>query len=340
MIGFPEGNRILWIWREFGKRRKGFCMSDTLAAFLADYKLLGMREQETNFLAVCDVSCKEEVFSNVLAYFLDEDAAVLAALLDCAGISFENDQVFDVRREETTEGGKRIDIVVETSRLVVGIENKIYAGLNNNPLADYWRHLQKIACGSPARNVVGIVLSLNRIGTDIGQFKAVTFGDFVNHVKPHYAAIEQNLGTRKFVWFLEFIKNINFLQEGNMEMSEFLKQVGKDADTLRKTEEIFTLCKKVPQLMLRHVERIIDDCRESWPFRSEFFPDGERPLMAWATFFQEDEKGKVSISVEVTPDCYQVYVQGIEDKAFKFDEYGKLIEYLKTLFAKAVGNAQ
>ena len=108
----------------------------------------------------------ENVYSNILAFFLDTGEAhrfgslfiqsILAAYQDkCPDawpgkdlrpdIDFETEKV---EREAATATGKRIDLLVECSEFVVCIENKIWSGLHNE-LGEYQMRLNWVRPPQP-----------------------------------------------------------------------------------------------------------------------------------------------------------------------------------------------
>ena len=73
----------------------------------------------------------ENVYSNILAFFLDPGcehgfgSLFLESLLSVAGYDARQDgEGVEVKTEESTMSRKRIDLVIYTGTLIVGIENK------------------------------------------------------------------------------------------------------------------------------------------------------------------------------------------------------------------------
>ena len=88
----------------------------------------------------------ENVCSNILAFYLQPNNEhgfgtlfldVLASLID-EEIVIDGQNV-DIRREELTKKGNRIDLVIESDNYIFGIENKIYAD-PYNPFEEYAEH--------------------------------------------------------------------------------------------------------------------------------------------------------------------------------------------------------
>jgi PD-(D/E)XK nuclease superfamily len=142
--------------------------SGLLAAF-GDLPLLTQRPKTV--LEIAGFPHTESVYSNMLAFFLDPQEEhglgdlMLRSLLEAAGQTelekLLRDAQVDISREEPTEERKRIDIVLFTSTLVVGIENKVDAKVDN-PLEDYYTYLEKEAAPGRER-VLAILLHLRPI---------------------------------------------------------------------------------------------------------------------------------------------------------------------------------
>jgi PD-(D/E)XK nuclease superfamily len=123
-------------------------------------------KREPTFMEIAGYPHFENVCSNILAFYLQPSNEhgfgtlfldVLATLINAEIVS--DGQSIDVRREELTENGKRIDLVIESDSYIIGIENKIFAGLYND-FPEYSRHLDSLSNG---HKVYKILLSLRPI---------------------------------------------------------------------------------------------------------------------------------------------------------------------------------
>ena len=92
--------------------------------------------REPTFMEIAGYPHFENVCSNILAFYLQPMNEhgfgtlfldVLSTLIN-EGIAIDGQGV-DVRREEITGNRKRLDLVIESDNYIIGIENKIYAGL-------------------------------------------------------------------------------------------------------------------------------------------------------------------------------------------------------------------
>ncbi len=123
--------------------------------------------REQTFMEIAGYPHFENVCSNILKFYLQPNNEhgfgtlfldVLATLID---EEIELDwQGVEVRREEATENRKRVDLVIESDNYIIGVENKIHAGIDNNPFDDYSNHLESLSKG---RKVCKVLLSLHLI---------------------------------------------------------------------------------------------------------------------------------------------------------------------------------
>ena len=92
----------------------------------------------------------ENVCSNILAFFLDPGnphglgTLFLDALVQAGGIGEQGGEIgvnIQIRREETTRKGNRIDILIQSESHAIVIENKIFHEIGN-PFEDYIKHVE------------------------------------------------------------------------------------------------------------------------------------------------------------------------------------------------------
>ena len=105
---------------------------------LTHFKLIPKNEIHTTIFSVAGYPHYENVCSNILAFYLNPNnnhklgRLFFSALLESAGHTELIDEEFQVDREVCTDKQGRIDILIETNKSVIGIENKIYHTLNKN----------------------------------------------------------------------------------------------------------------------------------------------------------------------------------------------------------------
>lgn len=177
---------------------------------------------------------------------------------------------YTVEREQTTENGKRIDILLQDnsteieegkeaqsqSSWAIIIENKVYAPLYND-LQEYWDDVQ-------AKKKIGIILSIS--GADVTT-KAPPDGYYVSILhKELVDEVVQNLGIsfldsddRHLLFLKEYIANINsfYMSADYTKVREDLLEIFQS-----KEDEIRDLRKKDKEL-LEYASRSVYDAMES-----------------------------------------------------------------------------
>ncbi len=177
----------------------------------------------------------ENVYSNILAFFLDPERGhgfgplFLESLLSVAGYeAIQDGEEVEVNREEITGTRKRIDLVISTDTLIVGIENKIYHPLHND-LEDYRQHLTKKAkANGNERRVCKILLGLNFPNNDqeLSGFKPVTYESYFGEILRRIGPVLIGSKDRYLMFLREVIETVNHLTEGSAmkpEMLDFFK---------------------------------------------------------------------------------------------------------------------
>jgi len=204
-------------------------------------------KKEKTWMEIAGYPHYENVCSNILAFYLNPkeehglEGKMLKAL--CNAIKEKSkDSVEEIHssnitifREYTTLKGNRIDLVLQSDEMVIGIENKIMASLYND-LEDYAKTLEKI---NP--NAVKIVLSLQDESSKElkGGFINVTYREFFQHLK-------QELTPRNNKWYvylIDFIKNLEGVgdeSEVEVKINEWIKGHKED---INKLNEILNVAK-------------------------------------------------------------------------------------------------
>src|SRR5690554_4614715 len=164
----------------------------------------------------------ENPTSDLLAFFLDPDAEhgfadeVLAALL---GVLPRGEQPAlgnwhlcrSPRREWVTSDQKRIDLVLESDRWVLALENKIYHSLNND-FSHYSADLLMRLSHPGNKKIVRVVLSpTGAVSGDPGWI-GIPYADFLSRFKLSIGDLFSNYGESKWLLFLrEFIVHLENL---------------------------------------------------------------------------------------------------------------------------------
>lgn len=205
---------------------------------------------DLTFMDISGFPHYENVCSNILKFFFQSEEThglkdlLVQALLKTIGEKTTHEIVVnDVIREQITSKGNRIDIVILTDDCVIGIENKIYAGLYND-LEDYSLYLNSIKNG---RTLYKVILSLYTIPRNDSGFVNITYTDFFNNID-NLIGNYWHEGQQKYLTYLkDFIQTIrrmegetkmendltNFLSENLDDTQRFLKAINQMKKDLR-----------------------------------------------------------------------------------------------------------
>ena len=187
-------------------------MEDEFRVLLQGFTKLNLKEPpESTFLEIVGKSHLENVWSRILAFYFDPNKVhkmkdmLIKSLFDSIGKAKVLHSLggYIVHPEFPTKKGNRIDIVIETSEFVIGIENKVNSSLDND-LEDYANTIKTLANGKEA---YCIVLSKNKNIMHSG-FENLTYENFINSIKRNIGNYHSHANTKYFIFFLDFIDNI------------------------------------------------------------------------------------------------------------------------------------
>jgi len=180
----------------------------------------------------------ENVCSNILAFFLNPSMPhglgdlVLTGLLKVAGTDSKLGNVI-VEREASTDIGSRIDILIDSDSCLIGIENKIFAGIAN-PLEDYSTHLNKLRANT-GKTILKIVLTLSPYpATEMNYgFNNITYGQLINEVRSLLGFYARDADSRYLMLLIDFMNTIDNLQKGQSMNQEWLKFILKRQEDIQ-----------------------------------------------------------------------------------------------------------
>lgn len=230
---------------------------DQFKALLDEFKKLPRTPQrDPTTLELSGYPHLENVYSNILAFFLDPrrehgfGSLFLESLLSVAEykeekIAIRDGKEVEINREEITGTRKRIDLVISTDTLIVGIENKIYHELHND-LDDYGQHLAEKA---KERRICKILLGLNLLNDDqeLSGFKSITYQEYFAEVLRRIGPAIMGSKDRYLRFALEVIETVKHLTEVSAmdkamidffkEKQEEVEAIVQEVDNLKKDME-------------------------------------------------------------------------------------------------------
>ncbi len=218
---------------------------DRLLAEFAALPRSGTRER--TLLQIAGYPQLEDVASNILQFYLDPSGGHgLGSLLLDTLLTFLPEtgtgsaQSVRVEREVITAGGKRIDIVVTSDTLILGIENKINHAIIN-PFDEYVAHMQRISEGQP---VLGVILSYRPIvpSPSHAGFVPVSYARYFGRVLERLGPALLHAREPYLTFLRDFIRTMQDSNEERMldpSMLDYLQKRRLEVETLLRATDSF-----------------------------------------------------------------------------------------------------
>jgi hypothetical protein len=203
------------------------------------------RDESPTFLDIAKCPRWENVWSNILAFYIDPNknhqlgAFLLQSIFQSIAVPLTEVPITEnitVGREYATKKGNRIDLVVTGEHFVLGIENKVDAELYND-LADYSAAIDALAKGKTAYKIV--LSKYPQPATD--GFVSLLYRDLLKTIKQNIGAYTSFADTKYFIFLLDFLKNIenninNNIMSDNPELRNF---VDKNLTAIKAIVEVY-----------------------------------------------------------------------------------------------------
>jgi hypothetical protein len=226
-----------------------------------DFDELKIKERNgSTFLEIAKCPHLENVWSNILAFYINPNSEhnlhelLLKSIFQSIdkNVSLTNLKGIKVFTEFPTKKGNRIDIVVIADNFVLGIENKVSAGLYND-LEDYSVCIDDLA-KIQSLPTYKIVLSKYPNQTTNG-FINLIYTDLIKIIKQNIGSYSDYSDTKYLIFLLDFLKNIenninansmgdnldviNFLQQNVEKVNKLLEYHNKfNIEFIRKLDNI------------------------------------------------------------------------------------------------------
>ena len=221
---------------------------------------------EPTFLEIANCPNLENVWSNILAFFLHPNKEhnlfdlLLKSLFESAEIQVKinNYKKIEIITEYTTIKRNRIDIVVISDNFVLGIENKINADLYND-LKDYSNTIDYIA---RQENLSAYKIVLSRYPTQVdNDFKNVTYYDFIKRINDRIGIYASDSNQKYLIFLIDFLKNIkNVIGIQNMEEnSEIISFFLKNKEEIKRFIKYNDKMNQIVETRLNEIHKIILD---------------------------------------------------------------------------------
>ena len=239
-----------------------------LEQLLTDFAALPKKVKQPTYLEICKYPRRrfEEICSRLLCFYLapkNEHGlgelflhSLFQLLAPEKQFHFKSERIH-VISEENAEG-KRLDILVYSDTFVVGIENKITAGLYN-PLEVYKNRIRLYGND----NIYHVVLSLRRLTTkddlafiEANGFTNLTYDQYFKQVKQNLFDFKATCNEKYLHSLYDFIETLENMSNNillNEELSDYF------FDNAEKIDSLLTLYNQFnSKTKARQVERIAE----------------------------------------------------------------------------------
>jgi hypothetical protein len=202
---------------------------------------------QTTYLEICKYpgSRFEEICSRILCFYFKPsnehgfNDLFLQTLLELISndkeILYKNDQIEVI--DEAYSEKKRLDILIKSPDLVIGIENKIYASVDN-PLEIYSNQISQYH----KENIFKVILSVKKI-TDKNELKYIENNGFkILYYSTFFEKLKQNIGRyisqanqKYLIYIYDFIQTIENMTGdtfNNDKLFQFFSKNSADIDEL------------------------------------------------------------------------------------------------------------
>ena len=259
------------------------------AKLLLEFQKLPKIKKDRTFLEISGYPHYENVWSNILQFFLNPNNEhgfqdlVLNALVKCIEPDFTCDyerENVSVEREFPTIKNNRIDLVIQTEKYVIGIENKIFHFLNND-LNDYSQTVSSL-CRANSKKAITFVLSLKSLTNQQDRekikesgFKNVTYIDLFENIKKNWGDFISTANPKYDILLKDFIKSIQNLTSRTMENKElwgFFKENAEDIEYLTSgflDYRNFLFQKVYPLMDMLPQNEYAPNCIKQWVYKGE-----------------------------------------------------------------------
>lgn len=243
------------------------------ARFALEFLRIPKHKHEKTFMEITRYPHYENVISNILQFYFDTSNdhglgnLMLKSLFEIDEMSkvfsFDHSPDVFVETELRTKEGKRIDLVIETRKYMIAVENKIYHHLANelNLYDDKIRALVK----DTEKNPVKIVLSLKKLKKqdDLDEMKKngfinITYPQFLDQVEKNIGSYINRANSLYLQYLTDFIKTIRNLTSGTMANKEILAFINEHRKTAMEIAESFKAFKEDQYRQVDELKTAVD----------------------------------------------------------------------------------
>lgn len=323
-------------------------MDKKLDKFLSEYSNIEFSKVNKNIFEISGFPHYETVFNNVLAFFLDSSEShnfkniVYKSLLELLKsksdkIDLYDEETWEVNREESTDNGKLIDILIKSENYIIGIETKINASLTND-IDDYYNHIEKIK--ENGQKPIFVILSKKSINENRKNIFSITHKEFNSILEKNINSNDNN----KYDYLLkDFLENMNNFYGGSTMNKEFIELL-KDEEKAEKIKDIYFNVYEVRKELERNARELKNELNAN----PKIFKSSRIIKPNWtinicielSKYFYNEFYNECEFVIEIyigVNDSYEVFIYFRKNsKVLKFDE--KLDKFIKDITANFYKN--
>ncbi len=274
---------------------------------------------DETFLEIAGYPQLENVASNILEFFFKTQgehrfkSLFLEALLETAGLIFTPTDldVESVQREVYTKTNTRLDLVIGTPTLLIGIENKLFHQLNN----DFNIYAQHLHTQAKECKVICILLSLYPVAPSpsLGGFIPITYAAFFNNIRKHMGRFVVEANQRYIPFLFDFMQTVeHFRQEETMSDHKFRAWVTENQNEIKGLLDEVNRLKDSLRKKVKNLRSIIDVAKYQ-NSGLKFVPNLWAPdhlLVSDHLFYESviSDNMKFAVDIVVNPNNWEIYV--------------------------------
>lgn len=242
------------------------------------------------FMEISGYPHLENVCSNILQFYLSPDAdhrlgsLLLEALFATIGVEPGQLTASDttVERELSTDRRNRIDLVIGTDRHIVGIENKIFAGVTND-LDHYSAFLQREGrrTGKDAILILLTLLPTRRPESPaIRDFHCITYEQWFTRIQEQLGARMLECDHRYLLYLTDFMNTLKGLSGGSNMNEELLRFLAANRDAVTELASQMRETRNTFRKDIKELSGLVQYDEENGVRQWVWSGDTEYPLLA------------------------------------------------------------
>ena len=252
-------------------------------------------------------------------------------------IDLYDEETWEVNREESTDNGKLIDILIKSENYIIGIETKINASLTND-IDDYYNHIEKIK--ENGQKPIFVILSKKSINENRKNIFSITHKEFNSILEKNINSNDNN----KYTYLLkDFLENMNNFYGGSTMNKEFIELL-KDEEKAEKIKDIYFNVYEVRKELERNARELKNELNAN----PKIFKSSRIIKPNWtinicielSKYFYNEFYNECEFVIEIyigVNDSYEVFIYFRKNsKVLKFDE--KLDKFMKDITANFYKN--